>query len=1143
MRRDDSGDLHLGPTDLTTFTACVHASRLQVDRALGRPTPDRGRDPDADVLAELGRRHEDAYLDALRGRGLRVERLEPFAADAEVRVRELMHAGVDVIAQAPLRAGPWGGVADVLRRRELPSVLGDHCYEVEDTKLAMSTRAGTVLQLLVYARLLEGLQGTPGEFVHVVTPDAVAGAFRVESLRVDDFDAVTDLARSRFEAFLGGAEAGTAVTAPEPVEHCAVCLWWGSCRGVWRDADHLSLVAHLGGAHRAELERRGVRTRGALAALRGGLGFRPEYGRSEAYLDAAHQADVQVRSEVTGELIAERLPVEEGRGLRRLPESSPHDVYVDLEGTPFVPGGGLEYLWGWSVGDGPVTKVWALDRTGEKRAFERFVDEVASHLAAHPEAHVLHFGSYEPSAFKRLMGRHATREEELDALLRREAFVDLLQVSRQGFRIGVETYSLKDLERLHGYVRDEDLRTLGPQKRAVEHALLLGAPDAAPADAREAVARYNADDVRSTVALHRWLEAQRVAQGIRARPAPEDDGAPSEELSEQRARVQALVDALQAGVAAEPEARTAKEAARVLLANLLDFERREAKVAYWTKFAHLEMTPEELEASTKGIAGLRAVEVIAPVGRQRAPRVRYTFPAQDIDVRSRERFHARVGDEVRSFAAELDLDARTLTVTQGGGTEDARFREGFFWNLVEAKAITETRLELAQVVLERGLEETGRYRAARDLLLARACRMADGAGAARVPGEDPLAAAKRLALGLRGGVLPVQGPPGSGKTYVGARVIVELVRAGRAVAVTAVAHKAITNMLAEVVKAAAQANAGPTVLGGLAAPVDVRVGHMGGAEDLPAGVRPYREYESLRSDLGMGAVNVVGGTAWVWTRPEFREAVDTVVIDEAGQFSLAMALSVATAGRDLILLGDPQQLTQPIQGAHPDGAEISALEHLLQGHKTLPEGQGLFLDRTYRMHPNLTRYVSRSFYEDRLESMPDTAHVTLAGTDGFDGAGVSYLPVEHEGRDGTAYEEVVAVQAVVRRLVRPGARFTDREGVTRPLRAEDVLVIAPFNRHVDALARGLGAGPRVGTVDKLQGQEAPVVVYTLGVSSQDLAPRGIEFLFDLHRINVAVSRAQARAVVVASPRLFEEVPGTVSGLRLVNAHVRLVGLG
>ena len=1139
MRLSDAQELRLSPTDLTTYTGCEHASRLEIDRAMGRPTPDRGRDPDAEMLAELGRRHESAYLAHLRGQGLRVERMDPHAGDAAERLEVHMRAGVDAIAQAPLVDGDRRGVADVLRRVEAASDLGGYRYEVEDTKLASTTRAATVLQLLTYARMLARVQGTPGEFVHVVAPGAVAGEFRRESLRVDDFDAVTDLAHERFEAFVRDARAGLVVTAPEPVEHCAVCPWWSACRAEWRAADHLSLVAHLGGAHRAELERHGVTTRATLAGRRGRLGFEPGYGRAQAYLDAAHQADVQVRSESAGRLLWEALPAEEGRGLARLPKWSPSDVYLDLEGTPYYPGGGLEYLWGWSVGDGPVTQVWALDRAGEKRAFERFVDAVTAHLMDHPEAHVVHFGAYEPSALRRLMGRHATREEELDALLRREAFVDLLQVARQGFRIGVETYSLKDLERLHGYLRDEDLRTLGPKKRAVEHAAVLGSPDAAPADAREAVARYNADDVLSTAALHRWLEDQRIAQGIGARALPDGDGAPSEALTEERARVQALVDALQEGVPVDLDERSEEEAARVRLAHLLDFERRERKVAYWTKFDHMDMTTEELEASPKGIVGLRPIEVIPPVGRQRAPRVRYTFPPQDVDLRSREQFHVRVGEDVRGFDADLDLERRTLTITQGRGAENLRFSEGFFWNVVGAKTISEARLELAQDVLDRGLDASGRYRAARDLLLARVGRMAVGFDASRRPGEEVLDAAKRLALGLRGGVLPVQGPPGSGKTYLGARVIVELVRAGRKVAVTAISHKAITNLLAEVVKAAAEENARQPVLERLVAPVRVSVGHKGAGDDVPAGVRAYADYAMVLADLRSGELNVAGGTAWAWTRPEFREAFDAVVIDEAGQFSLAMAVSVATAGRDLILLGDPQQLTQPIQGAHPEGAEISALEHLLQGHKTLPEGRGLFLDRTHRMHPNVTRYVSRSFYEGRLESVPETASVALAGTNGFDGAGISFVPVPHEGRDGTAPEEVEAALRVLNALVCPGASFTDKHGVTRPLRDEDVLVIAPFNRHVDALARGLPAGPRVGTVDKLQGQEAPVVIYALGVSSLDLAPRGIEFLFDLHRINVAVSRAQARAIVLASPRLFEELPGSVNGLRLVNAHVRI----
>ncbi|MBA2665730.1 MAG: TM0106 family RecB-like putative nuclease, partial [Trueperaceae bacterium] len=714
-----------------------------------------------------------------------------------------------------------------------------------------TTRAATVLQLLTYARMLERLQGVPGEYVHVVAPGVAPDPFARTSLRVEDYDAVTGRATRRFEAFAGAAVAGEARTVPEPVDHCAVCGWWASCRARWRDQDHLSLVANLGGARRAELERHGVDTRRALAERRHGIGFKPEYGRTEAYLSAAHQAEVQVRSEDAAALQVDRLPLTADEGLARLPRRSEADVYVDLEGTPFFAGGGLEYLWGWSIGDGPVTHLWAFDRASERRAFERFIDTVGEHLARHPDAHVVHFGPYEVSAFKRLMGRHATREEELDALLRREAFVDLLPVVRQGFRVGVEAYSLKDLERLHGYVRDEDLRTLGPLKREVEHATVLGTPDAARDVARDAVARYNADDVLSTVALHSWLEAEREAQGVAPKALPDTEGEPNETLSEARQRVQDLVEALMADVPEDPAEHDDDTRAKVLLAHLLDFERREAKVAFWELYAHRDMTPEQLEESSKGIVGLRYLDTLPPQGRQRTPRVRYAFPPQDLDVRSNDAFRAWVDGTLRSFAFDLDLDARTLVLTQGRGAEAARVEEGFFWNFVDAPTITEARLDVARDVVERGLEAPGRYRAARDLLLARVGRTASGFDASQLDGEGPLAAAERLAFALDGGVLPVQGPPGAGKSYTAARTILALVAAGQRVAVTALSHKAIGNLLEKVVEAAEESG------------VAVRVGQQVGKDREPAaGVKVFPKAADVKAALDGGAVEVVGGTAW-----------------------------------------------------------------------------------------------------------------------------------------------------------------------------------------------------------------------------------------------------------------------------------------
>jgi predicted RecB family nuclease len=1130
MRLTDDHTLRLSPSDLTTFTACRHAARLEVDRTLARPTPERGRDPDADMLAELGRRFERSYLEALAAEGLRVERVDGAPGDvrAETDVVRLMREGVDVIAQAPMSHRAWAGVADVLRKVEARSALGSWRYEVEDTKLARTTRTATVLQLLTYATLLEKLQGTPGEHVHVVTPSSEGRRFHRETLRVDDFAAVTRQVRARFEGFLDQAVAGEAVTVPEPVEHCMVCPWWAACRAHWRAQDHLSLVANLGGAHRTELERHRVSTRRALASRHGDLGFRPGYGRVEAYLAAAHQADVQVRSEVDGQVLVERLPQVDGEGLSRLPAPSPHDVYFDLEGTPFFGTGGLEYLWGWQVGDGEVTHHWATDHRSERAAFERFIDAITAHRNEHPDAHVYHFGPYEVAALKRLMGRHATREDELDALLRQEAFVDLYPVVRQGFRIGVEAYTLKDLERVHGYLREEDLRTLGPSKRAIEHAIVLGAPEEAPTGARGAVARYNADDVRSARALHAWCERERQAQGVAAR-ATKTEGHPSEELQEQRDEARAVMDALRERLPEDRDAWDDEQRARALLADLIDFERRESKVAYWTLYQHQAMNSEELEGSPKALVGLQHLETIPRAGRQRTTTHRYRFPPQDVDRRSGETFHVLGPSGWVACSAELDLDRYVLTLKQGRDVEHVHVDQGFFWGIVRSDVIGEARLELARDVIARGLDADGRYRAARDLLQARVGRSAAGMGLPTEPGGDPVAAATRSALALQGGVLPIQGPPGAGKTYTAARLILGLVEAGKSVAVTAISHKAIGNVLAAVLAAARERGS------------DVRVGQKPGTDDdAPSGVTVYGDNGALRAALHSGSVQVAGGTAWVWSREEFREAVDTLVIDEAGQLSLAMALSVAAAARNVVLLGDPQQLAQPIQGTHPQGAEASALEHLLQGHVTLPPDRGLFLERTFRMAPPITRFVSETFYEGRLTSQPGTERVTLDSTDGFDGTGLTFVPVEHEGCDGLAPEEVTAVADVLGRLVRPGARVRDSSGAWSDLSLGGVMIAAPFNRHVDALREGLPAGPLIGTVDKLQGQERPVVIYALGVSTPDLAPRGLEFLFDLHRFNVAVSRAQARAIVVASPALLEAVPATVRGLRLLNAHVRFV---
>ena len=281
---------------------------------------------------------------------------------------------------------------------------------------------------------------------------------------------------------------------------------------------------------------------------------------------------------------------------------------------------------------------------------------------------------------------------------------------------------------------------------------------------------------------------------------------------------------------------------------------------------------------------------------------------------------------------------------------------------------------------------------------------------------------------------------------------------------------------------------------------------------------------------------MIAGTTWVWAREDMQDAVDVLVVDEAGQFSLAAALASAPAAGSLVLLGDPRQLDQVTQGIHPEGSSASALGHLLAGEKTIPRSRGLFLDHTWRMHPGIGRFTSELFYEDRLRSRPGLEQQTITGGP-LPGAGLRFVPVAHDGNQRESPEEADRIGSLVAGML-DAASWTDAHGTTRRITPEDILIVAPYNAQVDLLARVLDGRARVGTVDKFQGQEAPVVFYSLATSTPDAAPRGMDFLYSLNRLNVATSRARCLAAVVASPELFFPECKTPHQMRLANAFCR-----
>ncbi|MGH7680430.1 MAG: DEAD/DEAH box helicase, partial [Candidatus Eiseniibacteriota bacterium] len=393
-------------------------------------------------------------------------------------------------------------------------------------------------------------------------------------------------------------------------------------------------------------------------------------------------------------------------------------------------------------------------------------------------------------------------------------------------------------------------------------------------------------------------------------------------------------------------------------------------------------------------------------------------------------------------------------------------------------------------------------------------------------GEGGVDAARRLALDLRQGALAIQGPPGSGKTFTGARMICDLVRAGRKVGVCAVSHKVIRNILREVVRASKEDG--------------VPISCLQKTEDIAEdGIAVANDNGAVLGALRSGQARVAGGTAWMWAREDFSEAVDVLFVDEAGQMSLANVLAIAGTARSLVLLGDPRQLEQPIKGSHPEGTAVSALEHMLEGRMTIAHDRGLFLEETWRLPPEICTFTSELFYEGRLQAHAGPGSQVLSGVGRFDGAGLWFVPVYHDANQSSSREEVEAVAALMESLLHPEARWRDVAGERRTLRLEDILVIAPYNAQVADLTARLPKGARVGTVDRFQGQEAPVVIYSLTTSSPEDAPRGMEFLYNPNRLNVATSRARCSCIVVGNPRLFAPDCLSPRQMKLANAFCRM----
>jgi uncharacterized protein len=1153
-------------TDLCNFAACRYLTHLDLQDQMD-PLQRAEEDAQAKLVIRKGEDHERRYLTALDRDGHSVLKVPPLlseqpenALDATV---EILQKGAPYVYQAFLYKEPLNGYADFLQRVERPSKLGAFSYEVIDTKLSKSEKASYIIQLCFYSELLETIQGSLPEYAHIVN-----GAMKLTTFKLNDYYSYYMRLKRDFLESISTDSASTLY--PEPCPKCASCSWRNMCKEKWQQDDHLSLIANITRTQRIKLEQSGITT---CAALIDPSTAAPPRLHPEAFARLKDQATLQLKAQSSNTPTYRVIPPSEGGdGFALLPPLNAGDIFYDIEGDPLLKEealrsenallrDGLEYLHGfsWRNSDGTFSfrPFWAVTKQAERACFEELMDFLVERTTQFPNAKIYHYSAYEIAALKRLSSQYPTRVEQLDTLLRGQKFCDLYTIVKRAIRVSEPRYSIKNLERFYSTQRQHDVKDGGASIVWFEEYL-----ETQNSSLLDAIRDYNRKDCDSMIELFDWLTLLKTesAQELNVdwnslRPSHK----PAEPLQSTNELTKAQKDALRVAgyhslfriedlqAARAPSTYSETEQLRARLFYLSDFYRREMKPQWWRFFSKCELLPAERTEDPEVITGcMRDLSRTAqPIASSRL--LYYTFPPQECKLMSEHDLYDIDNGRAYGTIYEIDPEAGTLTVKLGPKVEEVSqidlCKKPTDINDALKKGLDRFLSALGDWDLSSLRSDSSRsypYPALVDIMLQDLPVFEDGPrkSVVSVDADDERFREQLVdaALKLKQSHLFIQGPPGTGKTYHGARMAVSLMKAGKRLAIMSNSHKAVVNFLTEVDLVAH--NEGIRFRGAKKSsrnePSKLYV-HCRPADAPPPQICDYYDHNKI-TPL---EYQLIAGTAWTFCRDEHDQQFDYLIVDEASQLSLAHLAAAGVCARNLILIGDPRQLPQPLQGIHPAGLDQSPLEYLLGDHATVPANRGVFLNSCRRMHNDICSLLSTHVYDGRLTAPPENGNQRILSQNTFSlsqSAGYLFRPCEHDGNTQASEEEVAVVQEIYHELL--SCSFQAKDGSVIPMTQRDIMVIAPYNMQVQLLRRAL-PDAEVGTIDLFQGREAPVVLVSMTTSSIEDAPRGLEFLFSQQRLNVALSRAKALAIIVGSPQLLKVRCTKPAQMKLVNLFCAL----
>ena len=1112
------------PTDLNHFVACKYHIKNDL-LADEKKLKKKKISSNLQLRIKYGHEHEAKHFELFKKKYNQNITINRKLTDEQrfEATKQALIKGYEFIYNAFFIEKDFRGEFDFLIKTNTKSDLGDYSYEVYDTKISKNLKSKDVLQITGYSYLLSKVQGLLPKHMYLIN-----GNSKFKKYKVNEFINYFTYTKNRFEKLL--PELKKSDIYPEKCSYCQFCPWLDNCEKTWEDDNYINQVARINRSQVIKLKKENIGTVEALAKI-SALKIKSKINQASK-IRLVQQAKLQEEKRLTGKSRYIFNDTEEGKGFYKMPKENEGDLFYDIEGFPQSEKRNYEYLHGIYYLNSKNNEyksfvVKEYTENEEERIFIDLVNFLKKHFDKYPEAFIYHYNDYEKRALKDLSNEYSSFFPEganlVDKLLRQKKFIDLYRVVEQCMQTTEKDISLKTIEKFYPAERNADVKTADDSIRLFEDWSATNDPKL-----MKDIINYNEEDCISTYKLRNFLLNEKPSTIPDFSQSDEEIEANSDTKDFEKREIE-FIKKLE---------KKRNETNTVIiddLISLVGFHRRELKVDTWAYYERIDKSPEELEDDPECLGNCIFIKELSEENPKRQ-RFKYKFNDQNFKIKeganASDIFEKGIGriekieelGENENFI-EISIDKKKLAARNetpkvanlgpGRSPLPTAITEALYKFIDDFCDNQKTKYKCIEGFLKNDLPDINSFKTGEAII---------------DYSKDIIEQSINIVKKLNSSFLLIQGPPGAGKTYTSAKIILSLIKDKKKVGICSNTHKAINNLLSTIEELAAEEN----------------FEFEGFKKKSSKTEHQFNGKNIKESKIELASNNclIYAGTAWLFSDERMDQKLDYVFIDEAGQVSLANSIAITTSTKNLVLIGDQMQLSQPIKGTHPKNAGKSALNFLLEDHDTIPHNKGIFLDKTRRLNENICEYVSDSFYESRLKSHPITKERTVSlSLKNIGNEGIYYLPALHKDCAQKSEEEANTIKKIFneiigKELVEPNKNGKDK--IERKITNQDIMVVAPFNIQVNHLSKVLGKESRVGTIDKFQGQEAKVVFVSMTSSDPENIPRHKEFFFSRNRLNVAISRAECVAVILFNPNLLLAHCEKINEMRLVNNFCKLL---